>query len=62
MVKTIEPGDKCISIGGIKHSNGAYTDDLGVIGASITELNNILNGLKIKLAEFGLNINLSKQK
>ena len=53
---------KCISIGGIKHSNGAYADDLGVIGASITELNNILNHLKINSAEFGLNINLSKTK
>ena len=62
MEKTIEPSDKCISIGGIKHSNGAYADDLGVIGASITELNNILNRLKINSAEFGLNINLSKTK
>ena len=62
MERTIEPDDKCISIGGIKHSNGAYADDLGVIGASITELNNILNRLKINSAEFGLNINLSKTK
>ena len=62
MEKKIEPGDECISIGGTKHSNGAYADDLGVIGASITELNNILNRLKINSAEFGLNINLSKTK
>ena len=56
--KTIEPGDKFISIGGIKHSNGAYADDLGVIGASITELKIFFNRLKINSADFGLNINL----
>ena len=62
MEKTIKPSDRCISIGGIKHSNGAYADDLGIIGASISELNSILNRLKENSAEFGLNINLSKTK
>ena len=62
MEKTIKPSDRCISIGGIEHSNGAYADDLGIIGASISELNSILNRLKENSAEFGLNINLSKTK
>ena len=62
MENTIKLSDRCISIGGIKHSNGAYADDLGIIGASISELNSILNRLKENSAEFGLNINLSKTK
>ena len=62
MEKSILPSDNNISIGGIKHSNGAYADDVGVIGDTIPELNNILLRLKENLAEFRLGINLSKTK
>ena len=62
MESTILPIDKTISIRGVKHSNGAYADDLGVIGSTIPELNNILLRLTDNSAEFGLGINLSKTK
>ena len=62
MEKTILPNDMSISIGGVRHTDGAYTDDLGVIGSTIPELNDILRRLKQNSSEFGLNINMSKTK
>lgn len=54
--------DKNIVIGGVHHTNGAYADDLGIIGDSVSELNNILERLRQNSLNFGLHINISKTR
>ena len=60
MEKSILPNDTNISIGGVKHTNGAYADDLGVIAGTLSELNQMLERIKKNSAEFGLSINMTK--
>ena len=62
MEKSLLECDKNIIIGGVNHSNCAYADDVGIIGNSVSELNNIMQRVQQNSAEFGLHINIAKTK
>ena len=59
---TFEDFEGGISIGGTRHTDEAYADDIAIIIESTEQMNKILERLRVNAAVFGLTINIKKTK